>query len=277
MKKFIFFLLMAFASLIILQSFGITGLGKRDGTEPGYTGSPGDTLKNCTACHGGSATNVSGWITSTIPSTGYVPGNTYLITATNTTIGHNRFGFLVSPQAENGNLLGTMEVIDTTQTKLIGNNKYVTYRAPGVFSQDSKSWTFNWTAPVTGTGDVVFYGAFNSNHDGHKGGDVTQLSTLRVKENGTTYTNSIEKSIDFNMFPNPVKNSFTINFNLNKNTLVQVSLFDLSGKKVSELLNKHMNGEVSQQFDLSGVENGIKFVKIQIGSEFFNKRLLVNN
>ena len=255
MKKFIFFLIIAFVSLIILQSFGVSGLGKRDGTEPGYTGSPGDTLKNCTVCHGGSATNVSGWITSTIPPTGYVPGNTYLITATNTSIGHNRFGFLVSPQAVNGNLLGTMDV----------------------FSIDSKSWTFNWTAPVSGTGDVVFYGAFNSNHDGHKGGEVTQLSTLRVKENGTTYTNNIEKSIDFNMFPNPVQNSLTINFNLNKNTLVQVSLYDLSGKKVSELLNKQMNGEVSQQFDLSAVENGIKFIKIQIGNEFFNKRLLVNN
>jgi hypothetical protein len=104
MKKIIFTALIITSGFILLESFGTKGLGKKDGTEPGYTGSPGDTLKNCTACHGGKAYNEVGWIKSNIPESGYVPGTTYRIEAIGYGVSHNRFGFLVSPQAVNGNL-----------------------------------------------------------------------------------------------------------------------------------------------------------------------------
>jgi hypothetical protein len=55
---------------VVLQSFDTKSLRKVDGTEPGYTGSPGDSLKNCTVCHGGTAETIEGWITSNIPTTG---------------------------------------------------------------------------------------------------------------------------------------------------------------------------------------------------------------
>ena len=123
MKKIIFTALIITSGFILLESFGSKGLGKKDGTEPGYTGSPGDSLKNCTACHGGKAYNEIGWIKSNIPTNGYVPGATYRIEAIGYGVTHNRFGFLISPQAINGNLLGTLELIDTVKTKLVGNNK----------------------------------------------------------------------------------------------------------------------------------------------------------
>lgn len=278
MKKVIFTALMILTGLIVLQSFGTIGLGKKDGTEPGFTGSPGDSLKNCTACHGGSATNVAGWITSNIPTTGYIPGSTYRISATNTTIGHNRFGFSISPQAFNGTLLGKMELTDTIQTKFVGeNNKYITYREAGVAGQDSKTWSFNWVAPNAGTGDVVFYGAFNSNHDGHKGGDLTQLSTLRVKENGTTAINQINNNAIFNVYPNPIKNKLNINLTLNKATLVIVNMYDLTGKNSVQLLNKTVSGEITEQFDVENVESGVKILKITLDSKIYYKRVVLVN
>lgn len=54
-----------------------------------YTGSPGDG-HSCAQCHGSSST-VSGWITSTIPASGYVPGTTYQITATNSISGSGKY------------------------------------------------------------------------------------------------------------------------------------------------------------------------------------------
>ncbi|HOW30090.1 MAG TPA: T9SS type A sorting domain-containing protein [Bacteroidales bacterium] len=141
------------------------------GAPAGYTGSPGDG-KNCTDCHTGTASTVSGWITSNIPATGYEPGQTYQITATNNITGSGKYGFEVSPQNTSGTLLGTLAAGSNNQ--LVGNNKYVTHVSA---SETVKTWTFNWTAPAAGTGNVTFYGAFARNKPG-----PVRLSTLSVSE-----------------------------------------------------------------------------------------------
>lgn len=141
------------------------------GAPAGYTGSPGDG-NNCTSCHGGTATTSVGLITSNIPASGYVPGTTYQITATNTLSGSGKYGFEVSPQNASGAQLGTLAA--GTGSKLVGNGKYVTHSNATIANN---AWTFNWTAPVAGTGDVTFYGAFARGNPG----PVT-LSSLIVSE-----------------------------------------------------------------------------------------------
>lgn len=278
MKKIIFTILFGISAVIFLESFGTAGLGKIDGTEPGFTGSPGDSLKNCTACHGGNAYPESGWITSTIPSSGYIPGNTYTITAKNTSLGHNRFGFLVSPQKLNGELLGTLVITDTVKTKLVGNSKYVTYRAASVSSQDFMSWTFNWIAPSAGAGDVVFYGAFNSNHDGHKGGDLTQLSTLRVKENGTSSLSDLQNNkVTVLTYPNPSNDFVNVNFNIAQKSNVAIKMLNLEGKIVYQTTEKNVNGIFDKQIETSQLANGIYLIQTQIAEKLFTNKVVVFN
>ncbi|MFZ4799257.1 MAG: choice-of-anchor V domain-containing protein [Bacteroidia bacterium] len=276
MKKIIFTALIITSGFILLESFGTKGLGKKDGSEPGYTGSPGDTLKNCTACHGGKAYNEIGWIKSNIPSTGYVPGSTYRIEATGYGVTHNRFGFLVSPQAKNGTLLGTIIRTDTVRTKLVGNNKYLTYTENGVDGIDSASWYFNWVAPAIGTGDVVFYGGFNSNQDGHKGGDITHLSTLRVKETGTINVSDLTNNLNqVAVYPNPATDVLNISFDLNYSTSTKIEIIDLSGKQVLVLNNEISNVLISKQINTADFKSGIYFVKIQSEKEIVTKKISV--
>lgn len=132
------------------------------GSPNGCTGSPGDK-KTCAQpeCHEGTVVYKDGLIKSNIPSEGYTPGATYTITAT--AIGSTtatRFGFQVSPQSQTGELLGTMTVTNTAETKLTGKGKYITQKDMGVEGRAYKSWSFKWTAPKAGTGKVVFYGCF---------------------------------------------------------------------------------------------------------------------
>jgi hypothetical protein len=134
-----------------------------------YTGSPSDN-HSCASCHGGAST-VSGWITSNIPAGGYVPGTTYQITATNSVSGSGKYGFEVSPQNSSGTLLGTLAA--GSNSKLVGS-KWITQSNA---SNSITSWTFNWTAPVAGTGNVTFYGSFTRST-----GSATKLSTLVVSE-----------------------------------------------------------------------------------------------
>ena len=166
------FLLLSIIGAFFLMSFGASELFYPTGAPPGHTGSPGDGT-NCTACHGGTATNSAGWITSDIPPGGYVPGQTYQITATNTlTTSTGKYGFQVSPQNVAGTLMGTL--IAGTNNQLVGSNKYVTHTLANL---TDNSWTFSWVAPVAGSGSVTFYGAFARG----KPGPVT-LSTLSVNE-----------------------------------------------------------------------------------------------
>jgi len=157
-------------SVLILGAFG--GDENSDypsGSPAGYTGSPGDG-HNCTSCHGGSASNVTGWITSDIPPDGYTPGNSYTITVTLT--GSGQKGFQVSPQNVSGTLLGTLTA--GTNNHLVGSGKYVTQNAKT--NANPATWSFTWTAPAPGTGLVTFYGAFTVSEP------VTKLSTLVVNE-----------------------------------------------------------------------------------------------
>lgn len=257
MKKIVTYTFLASLTLVFLGAFTDIKHGKRDGTEPGFTGSPGDSFKNCTVCHGGNAVDIDGWITSSVPRSGFVPGQRYTIKATNTEIGATRFGFSVSPQAMNGDMLGTLVITDTTTTKLVGNNKYVTYRADGVQGVDSLSWTFDWIAPLN-VNEVVFYGAFNSNHEGHKDGDKTYLSKLRLFKEGVVGLD--EKFVhDFiKLYPNPSTEYIQIN-SIHRTTSILVEVYNTEGQRVLTEQNSD-----NSPINISKLQKGIYFVLITL-------------
>jgi hypothetical protein len=276
MKKIILSTLALLAITIVFQNFSSIRMGKqREGSEPGHTGSPGDGFVSCVKCHGGSHVTVDGWITSTIPASGYVPGEIYTIRAVNTTIGHTRFGFQVSPQNISGTLLGRIIVTDTVRTKLVGDGKYITYRAASVVGVDSMVWTFDWVAPADSVNEVVFYGAFNSNHDGHKGGDVTQLSQLKVFKQGFT---GIAKNnlMQLQVYPNPANAFINISFNNTANQMVSVELYNLNGQLISELHNNTLFAGLQElALPLKKVTKGIYLLKLTAGNATEMQKIVV--
>ena len=171
-KNVYFFLPILVIAALLLTAFGDGGTNTdySSGAPSGYTGSPGDG-HNCTTCHGGSATTLAGIITTDIPTQGYTPGLDYTITVTLT--GSGKKGFEVSPQTISGALVGTLTA--GTGSKLVGSGKYCTHSI--YVAGSSATWNFTWTAPVSGTGDVTFYGAFAITES------ATKLSTLVVNEN----------------------------------------------------------------------------------------------
>lgn len=275
MKRIVFSLFAIAAGVILLESFVPLKVMRRDGTDPGYTGSPGDGYKSCTTCHGGVATPKDGWITSNIPAEGYTPGQTYTIRATNTAMGSTRFGFEVSPQKLNGDLMGTMIITDTLRTKLVGDDKYITYKADGVDGVDSNSWVFDWIAPQAGSGEVVFYGAFNAN-PGHKGGDGTTLSTLKVKEEGTTGITAISGQVsNLMVFPNPSNDMVKVTFDLKKSSDVTIDVTDLNGKKLISVLNGKHSGNIAQEISVSALPQGVYLIRFRIDGKTATQKLNV--
>ncbi len=154
------------------------------GSPGGRTGSPGDNGNTCTGCHTGTATSQLGWISTDIPPEGYIPGNTYIITASGTHSGVVRFGFELTAEDGFGNKVGALSILETGRTQLVNAGNSVTHTSGGIMPDgNNNTWTMEWTAPDPGAGQVGLYAAFNAaNGNGTTSGDVIYTSQLFVDE-----------------------------------------------------------------------------------------------
>jgi hypothetical protein len=242
------------AAILLFSSFAVM---YPNGAPASRTGSPGDGA-NCTVCHGGTATTSAGLITSNIPAAGYVAGHTYQITATNDIAGSGRYGFEVSPQNATGTQLGTLGA--GTGSILISGTKYITHSNA---NSTTKTWAFSWIAPVAGTGQVTFYGAFARNYTG-----VVTLSSLAVQEALTT--GLPENAASANVFASG--SDGLINVVLNTTSAkAKISVFNLSGR---QLLSTSVSGECSYQLDQT-FKSGIYIILVQTDNVVFKKKIMV--
>lgn len=259
---------------IVIAEYSSPATGNTIGAPGAKTGSPGDG-SSCTAngCHVGTAANQAGLITSTVPLSGYIPGQTYTVTGSITTSGKTRFGFEMSPQNLSGALKGSLILTNPTKTQLVGGGKYITHKLGGTsFPSSTATWSFDWTAPAAGTGNVTFYGAFNStNNSGTSSGDLVTLSSLAVTEDissGISETvNNISNSIA--VYPNPVSDKLYFKNSLKEKTL-NVSIMDTNGKLVKRTDGVREN----EGIDLENIENGYYLLRIETSEGIALKKIL---
>jgi len=254
-------------SAIVFMAFALGGnlnnysVMYSSGPPGGYSGDPASGNRNCTSCHSGpEVQSREGWITSNIPVEGYVPESSYTITARAIGIGHTKFGFQVSPQDAAGNFMGTL-VNTGTNTKLTSDPNYISQTSTGSNGNDSIDWTFDWTAPAEGSGEVNFYGVFNiANGDGRTSGDTILLSVLNVKELITHTRDISDDGLIISVYPNPASDVLTIN---GDNSILGSSyhVIDQAGREV-------LTGKISSintTVDINQLANGIYY--IQVGSQ----------
>lgn len=234
-KKITLLSLVAVAGLVLVQTSGNEAISNTAGSPAGRTGSPADG-QTCASgsCHAGAASvSPTQIITSNVPSSGYVPGQTYTITASVAQAGISKFGFQISPQSSNGTLLGQLIITNASQTKIV-STKYVTHQTAGTSGTGSKTWSFNWVAPTAGTGSVTFYGAFNfTNGNGQSNGDIVRTNTLVIPEASGVGIAEVQNDV-FNatVFPNPADESITARFTVKESSPVTLTFTDLKGSIV---------------------------------------------
>jgi len=223
MKKHYFAILaIAIAAAAALYAFsGDNGYKYPSGAPAGYTGSPGDG-QSCTACHGGTASTISGILTSDVPPTGYIAGNTYTFTVTLT--GSGKKGFEASPQSPAGALLGTL--IAGSGNHLTGSGKYVTQSQSN--SASTATWNFQWVAPAPGTGTVTMYIARAQNISN------ARVSTLVLNENYGV-GNDEKPAINCAIYPNPSSGIIFTDFSLPKPETIKIHAYKLNGQLAANL------------------------------------------
>ncbi len=252
------------------------------GAPAGYCGSIANP-NTCafSSCHGGTATVQTGWITSTIPGTGYVPGTTYTITATAAYVGRVKFGFQISPQNRAGTRLGTMILTSSTTTQLISSSRYITHKSAGTTgTTDFHTWSFNWTAPVAGSDTVTFYGAFLcANNNGNETGDITYKSNLVVLENSssTEIAENTRSNFQVSVYPNPASDFINVTYKIDQQGKVDIKLYDLEGRMSSVLLSEIKSpGDCESNLKLPFIPaTGIYFLEISTERGKQVKRILI--
>uniref|UniRef100_UPI0025C4283D T9SS type A sorting domain-containing protein n=1 Tax=Lacinutrix sp. TaxID=1937692 RepID=UPI0025C4283D len=96
-------------------------------------------------------------------------------------------------------------------------------------------------------------------------GDVTFcLSTPNTLSTSSFETNSI-----FNYYPNPVKNTLSLNA---KEAITNVLIFNILGREVVKI----NTNTVSKNVDMSSLKSGIYFVQVTIGETVETVRIIKN-
>jgi hypothetical protein len=216
-----------------------------------YTGGPGSvgTCANA-GCHTGSqvATPTSCAIEVRKLSTGtsgpivtaYQADTVYIVTVTgsNTAGSLTRFGFnFMALRASNTTLnAGTYSSFPTNvDDNAVGGRNIVEHTAALMPTSGVYTVSFNWTAPVTGTGSVNMYAIINAvNNDGNASpADKPSPAFSMTLPEATTSVANLNADIKVNAYPNPVIDKLNLEIS-NATGEYGVRVFDMNGKIVAE-------------------------------------------
>lgn len=252
MKNLYVFALMAIS---IVTYFSLTsGIERSSGSPGGKTGSPGDNGSTCTQCHTGTPSQMDDLISSDIPNNGFIPGETYTITAELTDDEAALIGFELTAEDNQGNKTGSFVITNSAETQYTNSEDAVTHTSDGIQpSGNTNSWSVEWTAPEEPDSEVTFYAAFNAaNGDGTNTGDniYTSQMTADISSVGIAETEPVVK-----MYPNPVKSVLKVKFTSPELRTIQI--MNIQGAVV-----KYIETEAKEiSIPVSDFNKGVYFLK----------------
>ena len=172
--------------------------GYASGPPPFVTGNSKDGGATCnqSGCHSGSALNLAGGkVQITLPGAAtYVPGQTQKITVTVSDPVQRTWGFQLTARVQSTNAqTGDLNPADASTLVVCADDSIKSTTCPAAFNTQfiehsgpksgtgSGTFTFNWTAPATDVGTVIFYAAGNAaNGNGADTGDHIYTTTQQL-------------------------------------------------------------------------------------------------
>ncbi len=204
-----------------------------------YSAVNGGLTCNTSGCHTGTLNAGPGGLTisTDIPATGYIPGQNYSVQVQVNAGGTNgnKFGFSASAvKSGTGTFTNGFAAADATTLAKSGG-QFIVHNSSvaGGGANASHTFSFQWTAPASGTGEVTFFAAGNSaNGNNSDSGDQIYTGSLNVSEApGAGLTESIAHA--FNLFPNPAEE--LVNVSVPDHLIgSRLRVLDVQGKTVLE-------------------------------------------
>lgn len=154
-----------------------------------------------------------------------------------------------------------------------------------VVEVDQSTWSVNGSTPKSGgfsfingagsldnlSSGIYYYVCKNHFASGMKGRIFVNMPS-GIK-NIPSVTNSVQ------IYPNPtIQGKVRIDYFVNENNFVKIELYDVLGKKISDLISENKSsGKHSIQFDVSNLAKpGLYFVKTTIGNKQSVQKLIIS-
>jgi len=253
-----------------------TGFVLNSGGIAGKTGSPGEAT--CANCHGGGAgiTTVSINATPQFTNNQFLPGQTYTISIDVTNASFSKFGFGCEILNSSNANAGTIQNAGTgVGFAFAGAKKNAIHTSPKS-GTGTANFTFEWTAPTSGTATIYAAGNAvngNSSDTGDKPGNTNQVLTAF----GTAIPDNSINHVNFQLFPNPSAEAFTVQYELSLTSMVNITITDLNGKEIKTIVNENQENGIHE---IKGslpteIANGIYLLKFSVNGNIAAQRMLV--
>ena len=277
-------------SIIIVFLMGLVTLAtsafivKNTTGKAGFAGNPGSS--DCSFCHfnGSGITTVSITGTPAFTNDQYVPGQTYTIniTVSSTTLDH--FGFdcvVLTGTTSTAVNAGTMTAIAGSSQILMSNlksNAVQTIAEIGLGNPFSKTFMFEWTAPVSGTAAIYASGLAVNNNGTYGNGDLGSTTSLILSSSIDAGIKSIDEvSTTLSVFPNPSSESICLQYSLIIGGRVKGTLYNLQGSEVAMLFNDLQAPGVHAKTVLypNDVKTGVYLLKLNVNGKQIGEKIII--
>ena len=161
------------------------------------------------------------------------------------------------------NAIANIPVMDIKQQLLENHDSRYIYLVDEVGDTTSISY------PSISNNAIVYIATYGRGL--YKCEDFVQKEGESIEEN-TSFVNSLE----MNIYPNPIVNNATINFNVEAATTVSYQIYDLSGRMVQNAtLGNYGQGSHSVNFNVNALSSGAYIIKVQAGAVSNTSKILV--
>ena len=136
---------------------------------------------------------------------------------------------------------------------------------------------FSYTLTLTSKSDGLRIGALHWDDEAFD--EAASLAAIKAAyEDVTDVEDVVAVSSDLNLrnYPNPFNSTTTISFDLERNSRVNLSVYDISGRKVDVLLDEHrMAGNHTIEFAPESNSNSIYFIRLTTEDTAVTKRMML--
>ena len=159
--------------------------------------------------------------------------------------------------------------------------------SPDFVVQDPPSYHCNWA--IGCIGPITNVGQWTTNPIGivqSKGKKITTIPSLfkaqlaeRLKNLATAIEVPTKINADFQVIPNPAFHQIHVKISLTEFSMIQLNLYDFSGKQIKKLLSNKLNeaGTTNFEFNTSDLKSGIYYIQLLSGNYQKFSKLIIQN
>ena len=223
----------AFLALLITISSSLSG--NSGGPPTGYAYSA-PNYNNCTICHSGTVNSGNGSVEFIDLPNEFNPGETYSIGIIVT--GSNSRGYGFQATAMIGDQFAGDFSLNSDSENLELNGGFIQHSS----RTDSGIWYFNWDAPEEATESITFSasGLGTGGSSGYSGDRVYTVQVEIQPQSVGILSEHLLASFSLNgNYPNPFNGETIISYDIPKNGFVNISIFNLAGQFIINLVNEY--------------------------------------